>query len=107
MENLNKENFWNRMKEQQPLATKMFCEWIDEYKKIVGWDAMFGNIFPTEKKIKFHDIPYEMQMGIMNRFFIEAFAGKEEYERSQMQKDYHGEMEDALSQLNEKLTSKN
>jgi hypothetical protein len=58
IQNLTKENFWNRMMEQYPNATKKFCDWIDEYKVSVNWAILFG------AKIKFHDLPYEMQVGI-------------------------------------------
>lgn len=103
MDNLGKENFWNDMHLRFSEAVNLFCTWIDEYKKEVGWNAMFGNIFPTEKKIKFHDIPYEMQMGIMNRFFIEAFASKEEFAVPERAEEYRAEMENALHNLNNKL----
>ena len=97
MENLGIENFWNDMSKEYPLAVVRFKTWIDAYKKIVKWEELFGN------KIKFHDLPYEMQMGIMNRFFIESFAGQEEYNLVERSGAYRGEMEYALSQLNKKL----
>lgn len=80
---LTKENFWNGMMGQYPLATKMFCDWIDEYKKAVNWDFLFNG--GVEKahyseiqchwssagktaSPKFHDLPYDMQVGIWIRF---------------------------------------
>lgn len=54
---LTKENFFNEVKEQYPNAMKHFLDWIDEYKKAVDWESLFGSI-------KFHSIPYAMQYGI-------------------------------------------
>lgn len=77
MENLNKENFWNDLHKKHPQAVDKFCKWIDEYKKRVGWDQLFMNEYFTGKaekripQIKFHDIPLEMQLGILGQFFIE------------------------------------
>lgn len=71
---LNKENFFNEMMEKYPKATGHFCEWIDEYKKAVNWNALFGgntsglkpknNIRVGKTPPKFHEIPYAMQYGI-------------------------------------------
>lgn len=101
MTNLNKESFWNPMRELYPDAVARFCEWIDEYKQIAGWSSLFG------PRVKFDDIPYEMQMGIMNRFFIEHFSSKEEYANPEMAMEYHQEMADALASLQKKIASKN
>jgi hypothetical protein len=68
--NLNKENFWNPLKEKYPEAVEHFCNWIDEYKKEVGWEKIFG------AHVKFHDLPYDMQNGILARFDLEKFNGK-------------------------------
>lgn len=74
-ENLNKENFWNQLMEENPLSVKLFCDWMDEYKKIVGWDKLFNDEFRETEVLriyeepKFHDIPYEMQIGILIKFF--------------------------------------
>jgi mRNA-degrading endonuclease HigB of HigAB toxin-antitoxin module len=86
-ENLTKENFFNEAMEKYPKATKLFCEWIDEYKKAVGWQKLFnrafnqsnikragnGEIYSTDFSTpKFHDLPYEMQQGIWIRFANET-----------------------------------
>lgn len=79
-ETLTKENFWNRMMELYPNATKKFCEWVDEYKKEVNWKILFncgkdknygtnfnrpvGENGRWDHDIKFHDIPHAMQTGI-------------------------------------------
>ena len=96
MENLGKENFWNEMKDRYPHAVDVFCRWIDGYKEKVGWADIFG------QKVKFHDLPYELQMGIMNRFFIETYAGEEEYTVN-CQSRYKEEMILSLKQLNSRL----
>jgi hypothetical protein len=72
---LTKENFWNEMMEKYPKAAKSFCEWIDEYKKAVGWNGLFresnsrdenGDIVGGTKK--YHELPYAMQYGIWIEF---------------------------------------
>lgn len=62
MSNLNLENFWNPQKENTPLAVEYFCGWIDGYKKNVGWRLLFRD------GIKFHDIPLELQIGILRKY---------------------------------------
>jgi hypothetical protein len=84
MKNLNKENFWNSMQERFPYAMRLFCTWIDEYKKDVDWNWFFGNgwtvdkndppVTATIRQIKFHDIPFEMQVGILALFFSANFG---------------------------------
>lgn len=75
-ENLTKENFFNEMMELYPLAMKLFCKWIDDYKAEIGWNGLFGE---HETKLsgrmvccgiapKFHEIPYAMQQGIWIEF---------------------------------------
>lgn len=65
MKNLNKENFWNEMQEKHPITMKKFCIFIDEFKEKHEWNRMFN------PKIKFHDIPIVMQIGVIHNFFIE------------------------------------
>jgi hypothetical protein len=62
-DNLNKENFFNPIKEKCPLAMEVFCSWIDEYKKQIKWHQYFYTF------LKFHSLPFEMQMGIMFEYF--------------------------------------
>lgn len=75
MENLTKEYFWNPLMIKCPDSVKEFCQWIDEYKKSVDWDELFGNNAPLKirswAKIKFHDIPGPMQFGILLHYFRE------------------------------------
>jgi len=88
-ESLTKENFWNEMQEKFPKAMKVFCDWIDEYKKEVKWNKLFSYAehdtdFPKPSPypafIKFHDIPYAMQLGI----WIEFCKQQEFYIQSQV-----------------------
>lgn len=71
MQNLNKENFWNNTEKAFPDAFKMFSEWIDKYKEEVGGFGFDSN----EEPIKFHDLPFEFQNGILARFDIECHHG--------------------------------
>lgn len=91
MENLNlmdKEKFWNGIQETCPLAFKRFADWIDQYKRIIEWDRLFYPNFLwysdshspqdiaarndlKDCKIKYHDLPTEMQVGIFLRFASE------------------------------------
>lgn len=69
MVGLTKENFWNELQIKYPDAMKAFGKWIDDYKASVGW----GDLFPNG--VKFHDLPFEMQNGILARFDIECSKG--------------------------------
>lgn len=83
MENLNKKNIWNKLYKTCPKTMKKFCKWIDVYKKKYNWDDMFnagcetgGWKFPNSKNgrtvaPKYHDLPLEMQVGILTKFFLE------------------------------------
>lgn len=85
---LTKENFWNELQEKHPKDMKVFCDWIDEYKKRVEWDKVFhvpqydiwmgtpdGLKQVTGKQFarapKFHEIPVAMQIGIFFQFVCE------------------------------------
>ncbi len=71
MENLNKISFWDSLHKTYPDAVNRFIEWLNEYKKEVSWEVLFLNCAKTDferKEIKFHDIPIEMQFGILIRF---------------------------------------
>jgi hypothetical protein len=80
---LTKENFFNEMMEKYPKAMKMFCTWIDEYKESVNWNKLFNDSYSRTNiqrasngeicnidvsAPKFHDIPYDMQVGIWINF---------------------------------------
>ncbi len=78
MESLTKENYWNELQAKCPTAMKGFCDWIDEYKKKVGWKSIFTHRYKVhvtdtqENYPKFHDIPIAMQMGIILEYLIET-----------------------------------
>ncbi len=71
-ETLTKENFWNQIYIDYPKACKLFCNWIDEYKKAVDWNDLFNdditNLADGYKVPKFHEIPHAMQQGIWIEF---------------------------------------
>lgn len=78
MENLNKENTWAELKIQFPKEIKDFFDWIDEYKIAIDWKALFNSASEWQDMHgknapapKFHDIPFEMQMGIIIAYFSE------------------------------------
>ena len=62
METLTKENFWNALQEKYPAGMKIFCDWIDGYKKNSSWYFLIG------KDVKYHHLPYAMQIGIWLQF---------------------------------------
>lgn len=75
---LTKGNFFNGMMEKYPKAMKVFCDWIDEYKKAANWNKLFNSTenYQDSSAVvsfapKFHDIPHAMQTGIWLEFAIE------------------------------------
>lgn len=64
--NLNLKNFFNPAKQHCPISVGAFCSFVDRYKKQVDWKSIFFG------DIKFHDIPFDLQVGIIWRFFKEA-----------------------------------
>lgn len=88
IDNLSKDNFWNEVEKKYPVAFKHFSKWIDEYKKETNWEELFGNDHKYNHGIagtKFHDIPFDMQNGILARYELELFnnhggQGKKAYE---------------------------
>lgn len=75
-ENITKENFFNAQREHFPLAVEHFCTWIDKYKELVEWNIIFNDeadyTGTPGNAPKFHDIPYEMQLGIILRYIMET-----------------------------------
>lgn len=74
---LTKENFWNDLQEKYPEQMKLFCDWIDDYKKRVDWNTLFRQDVcshcpdPPIGIPKFHEIPVAMQIGIYSQFLSE------------------------------------
>jgi hypothetical protein len=61
---LTKENFFDDLYAKYPLGLQVFCNWIDGYKKAVGWTDFIPNA-------KFHDLPNAIQEGIYWAFIRE------------------------------------
>lgn len=96
MENLNKENFWNELHAKYPTAVNHFCKWIDAYKEEVGWKKLFAD------GVKFHDIPFDMQNGIIARFEIEMYnnkLGEGKRESEKIRNDYKKVVENLFKDL--------
>lgn len=66
-QNINKENFFNKLQIDFPKGMEHFCNWIDKYKEDVQWNLIFNE----HLNIKFHDIPFEMQFGILMKYMTE------------------------------------
>lgn len=71
---LTKENFWDAMSTAYPNAMHKFRVWIDEYKNRVNWDATFGAVGQVSSPVKFHDLPIEMQWGVIKQFVFETMG---------------------------------
>lgn len=61
---LTKENFWDDLMLKYPQAVKEFCNWIDDYKRSVNWTSFIP-------EAKYHDLPFEFQLGIWFRYMEE------------------------------------
>jgi hypothetical protein len=68
---LTKENFWDELEELYPAAIEHFKKWIDRYKLEIGWNELFS------PGVKFHNLPFDLQNGIIARYDLECFNGKE------------------------------
>lgn len=96
MENLGTESFWQEMEQRFPMAVDVFKKWVNKYTDTELWRNLFRD------RIYFYDLPYDMQMGMMNRFFVETYAGEEEY-TANCQSRYREEMVRSIEQLNGRL----
>lgn len=111
---LRKENFWNEMMVRFPKAMILFCNWIDAYKKQVGWEELFNGGAAWRKKHvygeiarspKFHEMPYEMQQGIwicfvnntLHRFF-EQPEYDYQFDLAEDIKEVFGEIENLIDE---------
>lgn len=101
MENLNKENFWDEMELKFPGAMNVFKQWIDGYKEEVKWDELFGE--DLLEPVKFHDLPFDMQVGILIRFNYEIFKRADVYMEPHMVKEMFSL---TLGQINNALIAK-
>lgn len=77
---LTMENFFNDMTKKYPKGVKAFGDWIDAYKKAVGWNELFrerlidasssqGGPRTLTTATKYHDLPAAMQEGIYWAFW--------------------------------------
>lgn len=72
---LTPDNFFNQATQEWPLAMERFQAWIDQYQKLVRWPRLFINrqkcrgVQCKPDFIKFHELPLEMQVGILFTFF--------------------------------------
>ena len=98
MERLDKA-FFDDMEDKCPFAIDVFKQWITGYRKKECWRNLFRD------GVQFEDIPIEMQMGIMNRFFIETYAGKDEYAEN-CEPIYKKDMAESIEQLQSRLRPK-
>ncbi len=79
--NLNRVQFFDPLHEKCPASVDVFCKWIDKYKKAAGWNKLFNsdsNWQDSDGKNapapKFHDLPWEMQFGILLNFFSDTIG---------------------------------
>ncbi len=85
MKNLNKENFFDKIRNEFPKASDHFWNWFKEYQKEVKWNSMFvENYFPQDggvcPTVHFWYIPVEMQVGIITRYLVEQIPENEREE---------------------------
>lgn len=91
MDSLTKENTWNALEAKYPKAFAHFSEWMDNYKKEVNWDKLFNNLVDPEMlkdlkpyakdgdvATKFHDLPFELQIGVLLRYMAEHHTDLDE-----------------------------
>lgn len=67
--------FWDELHKTYEIDVEYFYNWIDKYKKTIGWNALYrpltsggarGFSYP-----KFHDMPTAIQFGIFLQFVSE------------------------------------
>lgn len=75
---MTKDAFWQPIENRAPKTFKQFKDWIDGYKKRVGWDKMFHAGIQLSrsddditKAPKVHDLPDALQIGIFFQFLTE------------------------------------
>lgn len=109
MEGITKKLFFDEMATLYPEAMKIFNYWIDNYKKSVHWDHIFNagaydNWSALTTAPKFHDLPFELQFGI-----IAAFMASQEQMYRHMpckQGTVMYRLENCFIKLEAKITSK-
>lgn len=66
-ESLTQDSFWNKLELVAPTAVEMFQKWIDQYKNRLEWKLFI------QEPVKFHSLPFDLQLGILVRFNQEVF----------------------------------
>ncbi|MEQ8685467.1 MAG: hypothetical protein RIE86_09245 [Imperialibacter sp.] len=106
MENLTKENFFDGMMIKYPDAMKIFCDWIDEYKKRVNWKRLFNSDsnWQDEKgknapAPKFHDLPIAMQYGVWLHFLSDHDVVCGNFDIENLSKSLRNEIEEWMSEI--------
>lgn len=84
---LTKEVFWDIIEKECPTSFKKFSQYIDDFKKSCDWGNLFnqgygkfewvddntvskGGRTVYAKIPKFHDIPFLLQKGVIENFFL-------------------------------------
>ncbi len=72
--NLDLQSFWKPFEKKCPIAVDEFKRWMDLYKKEIKWNSLFGNDLRgfQDNHMKFHNIPFEMQFGILMEFLSDV-----------------------------------
>lgn len=108
MPTLTKEEFWDPLKDKFPDAFDFFAKWIDDYKEESNWKALF-NETPERPAPKFHDLPFEMQNGIIARFELELFnnaAGHGKEIAKNVQANYKGQIVNLFRDLQSQIVKR-
>lgn len=70
---LNKDN-WDIIGKESPNSFKKFMDYIDDFKASCSWDELFNSHYSLGGDLKaspkFHEIPFAMQKGIVENFFL-------------------------------------
>lgn len=71
---LDNSNFFDRLRKEAPRATELFFMELEKFKTTIAWADVFlpmgmdddQNFIPRE----FHDLPYILQKGFIDSFFV-------------------------------------
>lgn len=102
MANLNKE-FFDELFKKYPMAVEHFRHWLAEYKEEINWNHLFF-VHTNNRQIDFYDLPIEMQNGIIARFDLEKFHGKERAEK--IHNDLPRQMNNLFNDIQTSITAK-
>lgn len=98
MDNLNKQNFWNELHAHCPDAMGHFSNWVDSYMKEIAGTLIFNHL-------KFHDLPFEIQNGIIARYQLELeyLGSNPETELRRVRIDYRNNLRDFFKGLQREI----